>query len=151
MKKSIYKKIAAIIAIIFSLLTIVEGSQVLLGITQPEFIVLTPLLIYNVIMGIIGLLVSGTIWLNHKKVMTYIKIVLIFVTWRILYFSGAAESSGVRALISPRNAQTSKRLASDAGPSSPTTPWMMKWPTRLLVRSMRHVQLWCGMRLAPSS
>ncbi|OGU38597.1 MAG: hypothetical protein A2315_07810 [Ignavibacteria bacterium RIFOXYB2_FULL_35_12] len=77
MKKSIYKKIAAIIAIIFSLLTIVEGSQVLLGITQPEFIVLTPLLIYNVIMGIIGLLVSGTIWLNHKKVMTYIKIVLI--------------------------------------------------------------------------
>lgn len=76
MKKSIYKKIAAIIALIFSLLTIVEGSQVLLGITQPEFIVLTPLLIYNVIMGILGLLVSSTIWLNHKKVMTYIKIVL---------------------------------------------------------------------------
>ena len=76
MKNNIYKKIAAIIALIFSLLTIVEGSQVLLGITQPEFIVLTPLLIYNVIMGIIGLLVSGTIWLNHKKVMTYIKIVL---------------------------------------------------------------------------
>ncbi len=35
MNKTIYKKIAAGIAVVFSLLTIVEGTQVLLGITQP--------------------------------------------------------------------------------------------------------------------
>jgi hypothetical protein len=105
MKKDIYKKIAAIIAIIFSLLTIVEGSQVLLGITHPEFVVLTPLLIYNVIMGIIGLLVSGTIWLNHNKVMAFTIIVLIahlsvlVVVGGIYMLSNAVALHSVQAMI----------------------------------------------------
>ncbi len=69
--------ISAIIAILFSLLTIVEGSKVLLGITIQDYTVFTPFLIYNVIMGIVGLSVGGAIWFNHKKAFTYIKIVLI--------------------------------------------------------------------------
>lgn len=105
MKKNIYKKITAIIALIFSLLTIVEGSQVLFGITQPEFSVLTPLLIYNVIMGILGLLVSGTIWLNHKKVMTFTIVVLIahlsvlVVVGGIYMLSNAVALHSVQAMI----------------------------------------------------
>ncbi|MGK9475413.1 hypothetical protein [Melioribacter sp. OK-6-Me] len=52
MNKSI-RIISAIIAILFSLMTIVEGSKVLLGITIQDYTVFTPVLIYNVIMGIV--------------------------------------------------------------------------------------------------
>ncbi len=76
MKKTI-RIISAIIAILFSLLTIVEGSKVLLGITIQDYAVFTPLLIYNVIMGIVGLSVGGAIWFNHKKDFTFTKIVLV--------------------------------------------------------------------------
>jgi hypothetical protein len=69
--------ITAIIAILFSLLSIVEGSKVLLGITIQDYAVFTPLLIYNVIMGIVGLFVGVVIWFNHKKALASTKIVLI--------------------------------------------------------------------------
>lgn len=76
MKTNLYKIIAAVIAIIFSLLTIVEGSQVLLGLSVPGYSIFTPLLVYNIIMGLIGLFTSFVIWANTKKAMTYIKIIL---------------------------------------------------------------------------
>ncbi len=76
MKKTI-RIISAIIAILFSLLTIVEGSKVLLGITNQDYTVFTPLLIYNVILGIVGLYVGAAIWFNNKKALASTKIVLI--------------------------------------------------------------------------
>lgn len=76
MKTNLYKIIAAVIAIIFSLLTIVEGSTVLLGISVQDYIVFTPLLVYNVIMGVVGLFAGSIIWFNPKKAMTYTKIIL---------------------------------------------------------------------------
>jgi hypothetical protein len=76
MKKNIMIKLAAIIAFGFSLLTIVEGTQVLLGISKPGYIILSPLLYYNVIMGFVGILVGTAVWVNYKKQMTLIKIVL---------------------------------------------------------------------------
>ncbi len=76
MKTNLYKMIAAMIAIIFSLLTIVEGSTVLLGISLQDYTVFTPLLVYNVIMGIVGLFAGGIIWFNPKEAMTYTKIIL---------------------------------------------------------------------------
>lgn len=75
MNKTIFSKIAATVALLFSLLTIVEGSQVLLGVTQHEYIVFTPLIIYNVAMAIVGLFVAGMIWINHKKALTNTSIV----------------------------------------------------------------------------
>ena len=76
MNKNIYKKIAAAVAVVFSLLTIVEGSQVLLGITQHEYIVFTPLLIYNILMGLAGFIAGIMIWLNRKKAFMIIKLIL---------------------------------------------------------------------------
>lgn len=67
MKKILFRKIAAGIAVIFSILTTAEGLQVLLGITKPEYIVLTPLLIYNVILGFIGVIVGVMLWLNRER------------------------------------------------------------------------------------
>ncbi len=66
MEKTIYRKISAIVAVIFSLLTTAEGLQVLLGVTQPDYIVLRPLLFYNVSMGIVGIFVGMAIWLNSR-------------------------------------------------------------------------------------
>ncbi|MEW5843783.1 MAG: hypothetical protein AB1775_11020 [Bacteroidota bacterium] len=76
MKTKLFKIIAAVIAIIFSLLTIVEGSSVLLGISMPEYAVFKPLLVYNVIMGIVGVFAGSAIWLITKKAVTYAKIIL---------------------------------------------------------------------------
>ena len=77
MNKTIFIKTAAIVAVLFSLLTIVEGSQVLLGLTQHDYIVFTPLLIYNVVIGIVGLFVGVLIWVNHKKALMLTSIVTI--------------------------------------------------------------------------
>ncbi|MBK7631264.1 MAG: hypothetical protein IPJ23_11300 [Ignavibacteriales bacterium] len=77
MNKTFFFKIAAIVAVLFSLLTIVEGSQVLLGLTQHDYIVFTPLLIYNVVIGIVGLFVGVLIWVNHKKALMLTSIVTI--------------------------------------------------------------------------
>jgi hypothetical protein len=67
MKKILFGKIAAGIAVIFSLLSTIEGFQVLLGITQPDYIVLTPLLIYNVFMGVVGVIVGLLLWFNRQR------------------------------------------------------------------------------------
>ena len=77
MNKTIFVKIAATVAVLFSLLTIVEGSQVLLGLTQQDYIVFTPLLIYNVVMGIVGLFVGVLIWVKHKKALSLTSIVTV--------------------------------------------------------------------------
>lgn len=66
MKKGIYIKIAAGVAVLFSLLTIVEGTKVLLGITIPEYVVFTPLLVYNVTMGVVGLFVGTALWIFYR-------------------------------------------------------------------------------------
>jgi len=77
LNKNVFKKIAAVVAVLFSPLTIVEGSQVLLGITKQEYIVFTPLLIYNVAMAIVGLFVGVLIWFNHKKALMLTSIVTV--------------------------------------------------------------------------
>lgn len=68
MNKNIFRKFVAIIALIFSALSLVEGTQVLFGFTQQDYFVYKPLLIYNVIMGLVGIVVSIIIWFNNKKV-----------------------------------------------------------------------------------
>lgn len=76
MNKNIYKKIAAAVAMVFSLLTIIEGSQVLFGLTQQEYTVFSPLLIYNILMGIVGFIAGVMLWLNHKKALMFIKLIV---------------------------------------------------------------------------
>ena len=104
MNKNIYKKIAAAVAFVFSLLTIVEGSQVLLGITQQEYIVFTPLLIYNVAMAIVGIFVGGMIWLNYKKALTLTSIVtllhlIVLVVVAVIFISdGPVAMHSVQAM-----------------------------------------------------
>jgi len=105
MNKTIYKKIAASIAVVFSLLTIVEGTQVLLGITQPEYVVLTPLLIYNVLMGFVGLFAGIVLWRNlgwSLKLTTLVVAahIIVLLTVGVIHLSGGAVAShSVNAMI----------------------------------------------------
>jgi hypothetical protein len=105
MKTNLYKIIATVVAIIFSFQTVAEGSKVLLGITIQDYTVFTPLLVYNVIMGIVGLFVGVAIWANHKKAIASIKIVLImhsavFIIVTILFlFSDVVAIHSVQAMI----------------------------------------------------
>jgi hypothetical protein len=63
--------------------------------TQPAYIVLTPLLIYNVFMGFVGIMTGVAFWMNHKKAVILIKIVagahlVVLLTIGVIYFSTAA-------------------------------------------------------------
>lgn len=68
---------ASVIASGFSLLTIFEGSRVLLNIVQPDYIVLQWLLIYNVVMGVVGVATSVVIWMNHRTARTFTVIIML--------------------------------------------------------------------------
>ncbi|MBI5021718.1 MAG: hypothetical protein HZB59_09790 [Ignavibacteriales bacterium] len=67
MKKILFRKIAAGTAVIFSLLTTADGFQVLFGMNKPDYIVMMPLLIYNVIMGVFGVIVGVMLWFNRVR------------------------------------------------------------------------------------
>jgi hypothetical protein len=105
MKTTIFRRVAAGVAVAFSFLTIVEGSQVLLGMTRPEYIVLTPLLIYNVIMGVVGLVAGAALWLNRRWALTLTAIigaahVVVLLAVGAMYLSGGAVAlHSVRAMI----------------------------------------------------
>ena len=95
MNKTIYKKIAASVAVVFSILSIIEGAQVLWGMTQTEYIMLTPLLLYNVAMGVVGVFVGIALWLNHRWALLLTTIVAaahltVLLVVGVLYFSGGA-------------------------------------------------------------
>lgn len=105
MKTKLFKIIAALVAIIFSFLTAVEGSKVLLRITVQDYKVFKPLLVYNVIMGIVGLFVGVAIWVNYRKAIASIKIVLIMhsavliIVIALYFLSNAVAIHSVQAMI----------------------------------------------------
>lgn len=105
MKKVIFRKIAAAIALIFSLLTIVEGSQVLFGAVVPEHFVLKPLLIYNVLMALVGIIAGVIIWINCKRallittIITFLHFIVLFTVEFIFYFRGSVAEHSVVAMI----------------------------------------------------
>jgi len=64
-------RIAATIAIIFSVLSFIEGMQVALKISIPDYIVFTPLLVYNILMSVVGVLGGIQIFRRNKNAIRY--------------------------------------------------------------------------------
>lgn len=62
----ILQNILISIAVLFGLLTIFAGTRVLLG-ADPGYIVFRPLLIYNVVMGIVYVAAGLIAWRNIKQ------------------------------------------------------------------------------------
>lgn len=93
----ITKIITAIAAITFSVLSLVEGSRVLLEISVPEYVVFTPLLIYNIIMGITGVFVGVQIFQKHTSSLRNSAAISLFhisilITICLLYFFDSVVS-----------------------------------------------------------
>ncbi|MDP2207543.1 MAG: hypothetical protein Q8K98_02050 [Bacteroidota bacterium] len=110
MKKTLFRKIAAGIAVIFSILTTVDGFQVLLGISKPDYIVLQPLLIYNVIMGVVGVIVGVMLWLNRERALKLAVIVtsmhlIVLALVSMMHLAGGAvalhsvKAMGLRSIV----------------------------------------------------
>lgn len=104
MNKNIFRKFASITALIFSILTIVEGTQVLLGLTQKDYLVFTPLLFYNVIMAIVGLYVSALIWMNNMRslknsvIVTALHLLVFIVVISMLISNASVATHSVKAM-----------------------------------------------------
>lgn len=110
MNKIIYNKIAASVAVVFSLLSIIEGTKVLLGVAQTEYVVLTPLLIYNVVMGFMGVFVGIALWRNHARSLMFTSMVaaahlIVLLVVGVLYVSGGVvaehslQAMGIRTVV----------------------------------------------------
>jgi len=65
--KTLFSKIAAVIALLIGLMAIFAGGQVVVLGIQPDYYVIDWLLMYNFIMGIITALITAVlIWRNHR-------------------------------------------------------------------------------------
>jgi len=98
-------RIAAALAFIISLLAISSGGRVLLGLMQPNYHILPPLVVYNVLMAFVGLVDGWALWstrLWSKKLtfyilLTHIVVLVILITMRILGGQVANQSLGAMA------------------------------------------------------
>ncbi|MGD9899995.1 MAG: hypothetical protein AB7T22_12800 [Calditrichaceae bacterium] len=81
------KIVLILIAALYGLMTIIAGSRVLLG-SDPGYVVFKPLLIYNVIMGIVYVTTSVVAWRNIKQGMYLAAAIfsLNLVTLIVIYF-----------------------------------------------------------------
>ena len=89
---NIIKNILITVPVLFGLLTIFAGTRVLLG-SDPGYIVFQPLLIYNVVMGIVYITVGIITWRNIKKGMYMAGIIfflnlIVLITIFFLYTEG---------------------------------------------------------------
>jgi hypothetical protein len=59
------QRIAAVVASVFGLATIMAGTRVLTG-SDPGYLVFRPLLIYNTLMGVVYIAAGVAIWLSIR-------------------------------------------------------------------------------------
>lgn len=59
-------KISGVLAFILGIMSVIAGSRVLFGFNSPDYDVLSWLVVYNVIMGIVSIIVSLLIWRRNN-------------------------------------------------------------------------------------
>jgi len=89
----ILKKIAAGLALFIGVMSVFAGSKVLLGIDTKEYHVLTWLLVYNVLMGIISLFAAYLMWKKNYRANNLITIILTLHIMVLLYLNFISESA----------------------------------------------------------
>ena len=88
------------VAVLFGLLTIFAGTRVLLG-SNPGYIVYQPLLIYNVVMGVVYVVAGIIAWSNIKQGMYWaatIFVLNLIVLTAIFYLYTEGNSIAVDSL-----------------------------------------------------
>jgi len=80
--------IAAILALLIGIMSVVSGSMVLLNYNIPDYNVINWLVVYNVILGGISLVAAILIWKNNKSARKIIVAILILhlLVFLYLYF-----------------------------------------------------------------
>ena len=84
----ILHKIAAILALLIGIMSVISGSMVLLNYNIPNYNVLNWLVVYNVILGGISIIATILIWKNNKSARKIILAILIshLLVFLYLYF-----------------------------------------------------------------
>lgn len=98
----ILKKIAAILALFIGVMSVFAGSKVLLGIDSKDYTVLTWLVSYNVILGIISIITAYFIWkgISKGKNLTLFILIMHFMVFLYLkFFSDNVAMDSIKAMI----------------------------------------------------
>jgi hypothetical protein len=64
---SAWQRIAAVVAVLFGLATLMAGGRVLAGYSDPGYVVYQPLLIYNTAMGIAYVAAGALVWYDLQR------------------------------------------------------------------------------------
>ncbi len=98
----IFKKIAAFLALFIGLMSVFAGSKVLLGIDTKDYTILTWLVSYNIIFGIISIFTAYLIWRDNEKSRSLIFFILamhFMVFVYLKFFSETVASESIKAMI----------------------------------------------------
>ncbi len=99
---NILKKIAAALALFIGLMSVFAGSKVLFGIDTKDYNILTWLVSYNVIFGVISILAAYLIWKakeNSKSVTLFILAMHFLVFIYLKFFSTIVASESIKAML----------------------------------------------------
>jgi len=99
---NILKKIAAALALFIGLMSVFAGSKVLLGIDTKDYTILTWLIYYNVIFGVISIVAAYLIWKakEKSKSLTLFILAMHFLVFIYLkFFSDTVASESVKAML----------------------------------------------------
>jgi len=96
----ITRKIAAILALLLGVMSVIAGSKVLLGADTKDYTVLTWLVIYNVVLGFISIYAAYLIWKDSGRIMMLSIFSLhLLVLLYLKFISSIAASESVEAMM----------------------------------------------------
>ena len=64
---NVAQRTAAVVAVLFGLATLFAGGRVLMGYSDPGYVVYRPLLIYNTVMGFAYIAAGVAIWVSRQR------------------------------------------------------------------------------------
>ena len=98
----ILKKVGAILALIIGLMSVMAGSKVLLGIDTKDYNILTWLVYYNVIFGVISVVVAYFIWNNKviaKSLILFVIAMHFLVFMYLKFVSNTVAAESIKAML----------------------------------------------------
>lgn len=89
----ILKKIAVFLALFIGIMSVFAGSKVLLGIDTKEYHILTWLVVYNVILGLVSLYAAYLMWKKNYQTNNLISIILTLHFFVMLFLNFISENA----------------------------------------------------------
>lgn len=95
-------KIAAILAFLIGIMSVIAGSKVLLGIDTKTYTILNWLVTYNVIFGFISIITAYLIWTKNqftKKAIAFVLASHLVILFYLNFFSKNAAPESINAMV----------------------------------------------------